>query len=395
MQNYIKLKKILQNLQPYSIKLGLDRISAFLEILGNPQNAFKSIIVGGTNGKGSVCQMLNDSFVEKGYNIGLYTSPHLILLNERIKINSKSVDFNIMLDIAQEIEPLAKEFGITYFEFLTALSFLIFKKMRVEYAILEVGMGGEFDATNTVEPILSVITSISLDHTEHLGKTIEEITKTKMAIIKKIGVIGKNEPNIVNLIKQSKHVPLYFVDEQYLNKARNFSLKFLKCDYEKDNLACAMLAIDCLNEHYKLELNTEALHNTYWPARFEIIKSANKTYVIDGAHNVDGALRFLECAKKFKGTKILIYSSLKQKNYKEILNILSQHFDEILITRTYNQNSIQETDIRELLKKYRYFNNANKCFFYAQNSSFDYVFIAGSLYLAALSKACNLDENLP
>ncbi|PMP92942.1 MAG: hypothetical protein C0173_01480 [Desulfurella sp.] len=353
MQSYVKLKKILDNLRPYSIKLGLERIKALLKALSNPQNSFKSILIGGTNGKGSVAQMLNDSFLQKGYKTGLYTSPHLILLNERIKVNNAYVDFDLLLDLALQIEPLAREFDVTYFEFLTALSFLAFKKLKVEYAILEVGMGGEFDATNVVEPILSVLTSISFDHTEHLGKTIEEITKTKMAIIRKIGIIGKNSPNVINLIKQSSNADLYFVDEIYLSRAKQFDLNFLKCDYEKENLACAFLAIDCLNKYYNLGLDTQAIKNTYWPARFEIIKSANKTFIIDGAHNVDGANRFLECAKKIKGSKMLIYSSLKQKEYQKILNMLSFYFDEIIITKTNNRNSIDKDDIKFENKNFR------------------------------------------
>ncbi|MGC8616829.1 MAG: bifunctional folylpolyglutamate synthase/dihydrofolate synthase [Desulfurella sp.] len=395
MQSYVKLKKILDNLQPYSIKLGLERIKALLKALSNPQNSFKSILIGGTNGKGSVAQMLNDSFLQKGYKTGLYTSPHLILLNERIKVNNACVDFDLLLDLALQIEPLAREFDVTYFEFLTALSFLAFKKLKVEYAILEVGMGGEFDATNVVEPILSVLTSISFDHTEHLGKTIEEITKTKMAIIRKIGVIGKNSPNVINLIKQSSNADLYFVDEIYLSRAKQFDLNFLKCDYEKENLACAFLAIDCLNKYYNLGLDTQAIKNTYWPARFEIIKSANKTFIIDGAHNVDGANRFLECAKKIKGSKMLIYSSLKQKEYQKILNMLSFYFDEIIITKTNNRNSIDKDDIKFENKNYKFLEDANTSLLYAQQSNYENIFIAGSLYLAALAKACMLEENLP
>ncbi|MGC8790346.1 MAG: bifunctional folylpolyglutamate synthase/dihydrofolate synthase [Desulfurella sp.] len=395
MQSYVKLKKILDNLRPYSIKLGLERIKALLKALSNPQNSFKSILIGGTNGKGSVAQMLNDSFLQKGYKTGLYTSPHLILLNERIKVNNAYVDFDLLLDLALQIEPLAREFDVTYFEFLTALSFLAFKKLKVEYAILEVGMGGEFDATNVVEPILSVLTSISFDHTEHLGKTIEEITKTKMAIIRKIGIIGKNSPNVINLIKQSSNADLYFVDEIYLSRAKQFDLNFLKCDYEKENLACAFLAIDCLNKYYNLGLDTQAIKNTYWPARFEIIKSANKTFIIDGAHNVDGANRFLECAKKIKGSKMLIYSSLKQKEYQKILNMLSFYFDEIIITKTNNRNSIDKDDIKFENKNYKFLEDANTSLLYAQQSNYENIFIAGSLYLAALAKACMLEENLP
>ncbi len=395
MQSYIKLKKILESLQPYSIKLGLERIKAILESLSSPQDSFKSIIVGGTNGKGSICQMLNDSFLAKGYKVGLYTSPHLILLNERIKVNNTCVDFDFLLDLALQIEPLAKKFKATYFEFLTALSFLVFKKLNVEYAILEVGMGGEFDATNVVNPILSVIASISLDHTEHLGKTIEEITRTKMAIIKKIGVIGKNSPNVVNLIKQSLNADLYFVDKHYLERAKKFDLRFLKCDYEKENLACALLAIDCLNKYYNLRLDVQTIKNTYWPARFEVIKSANKTFIIDGAHNIDGALKFLKCAQKIKGTKILIYSSLKQKEYTRILNQISPYFDEVIITKTSNRNSIDKNDIKFEIKNAHFVENANTALNRACDSKYDNIFIAGSLYLAAQAKACILEENLP
>mgnify|MGYP001626242593 CR=1 FL=1 len=253
-------------------------------------------------------------------------------MNERIKVNNACVDFDLLLDLALQIEPLAREFGATYFEFLTALSFLAFKKLKVEYAILEVGMGGEFDATNVVEPILSVLTSISFDHTEHLGKTIEEITKTKMAIIRKIGIIGKNSPNVINLIKQSSNADLYFVDEIYLNRAKQFDLNFLKCDYEKENLACAFLAIDCLNKYYNLGLDAQAIKNTYWPARFEIIQSANKTFKDD----------------------------MKFEN-----------------------------------KNYKFLEDANTSLLYAQQSNYENIFIAGSLYLAALAKACILEENLP
>ncbi len=396
MQSYLKLKHLLEQFQPYSIKLGLERIRAMLEALSNPQRAFKSILIGGTNGKGSVAQMLCDSFCSKGYTTGLYTSPHLILLNERIKVNNNNVDFDTLLELALDIEQLGKKFNVTYFEFLTVLSFLVFKKFNVEFAIIEVGMGGEFDATNVVDPILSVLTSVSLDHTQHLGDTIDKITKTKMAIIKNIGVVGKNSRSVVNLIQSSKTIPLYFVDEHYLNKANSFDLEFLVCDYEKENLACAMLAIDVLNKHYNLGLETNAIHKTYWPARFEVIKSSNKTVIIDGAHNVDGARRFLECAKKIKGSKLLIYSSLKQKNYDQILKILSEHFENIFITKITNQNSIEESDISHIIEKYTFFNDVNECLMCALDTNYHNIFIAGSLYLAGLSKASLLvKENLP
>ncbi len=396
MQSYLKLKHLLEQFQPYSIKLGLERIKAMLEALSNPQRAFKSVLIGGTNGKGSVAQMLYDSFCSKGYTTGLYTSPHLILLNERIKVNNNNVDFDTLLELALDIEHLGKKFNVTYFEFLTVLSFLVFKKFNVEFAIIEVGMGGEFDATNVVDPILSVLTSVSLDHTQHLGDTIDKITKTKMAIIKNIGVVGKNSSSVVNLIQSYKTVPLYFVDEQYLSKANSFDLEFLVCDYEKENLACAMLAIDVLNKHYNLGLETNAIHKTYWPARFEVIKSPNKTVIIDGAHNVDGAKRFLECAKKIKGSKLLIYSSLKQKDYDQILKILSEHFENIFITKITNQNSIEESDISHIIEKYTFFNDVNACLMHAFDTNYQNIFIAGSLYLAGLSKASLLvNENLP
>ena len=391
-----RLDSILENLNPYSIKLGLDRIEHFLLKLGNPQSSFPSILVGGTNGKGSVCQYLTDCLIQSGLSVGTYTSPHLILLNERIKINNRSVDFATLLDYAEFIRRMDFE-GLTYFEFLTVLAFLVFKDFGVDIAVLEVGMGGEFDATNVVEPILSVITSISKDHEEHLGSSLVDIARTKSKIIKRVGVISKNPEVVVDTIKKTVSAPLYFVDEIYIERARKLNVNRW---VNLDNVAVSMLALDVLRDMYGFNVGYEAMKKSFLPARFEIIKIDGKTVVIDGAHNIEGMRNLrvqLESRLKDLGKAILVFSSLKTKNWKDGLSEIFDMFEAFCFVKTKNRLSEEPENLTKFVgglnKKSNILVNksVNDCVNKLLSSDFDTIVFAGSLYLASEVLACLIE----
>ena len=187
MENYKKALGLLTSAQKFRIKLGLERINALLALLGNPHKNLKVIHIAGTNGKGSVCSILSSIFAAAGYKTGLYTSPHLISYTERIKINNKPVDEEKFAQLVCGICDIARKNKIepTEFEVLTAAMFKYFHEEKTEICIVETGLGGRFDATNVIEnPVCSIITSISKDHTERLGNTIDQIAYEKAGIIK-------------------------------------------------------------------------------------------------------------------------------------------------------------------------------------------------------------------
>ncbi|MAT38816.1 MAG: bifunctional folylpolyglutamate synthase/dihydrofolate synthase [Ectothiorhodospiraceae bacterium] len=174
----------LYGLQKVGIKLGLDNVRALLRWMGNPQEAFPAIHVAGTNGKGSTCSFMASILQEAGYRTGLYTSPHLVRFNERIRVNGTAIPDEYLAAQAARIRPFIEERNMTFFEATTAIAFQYFADEGVEIAVIETGLGGRLDATNILDPELSVITPLSLEHTEYLGNTIEEIAREKGGIIK-------------------------------------------------------------------------------------------------------------------------------------------------------------------------------------------------------------------
>ena len=178
--NYDETITWLYSFEKFGIKLGLDRIMFICKELGKPQNSYKCVIVGGTNGKGSVCRFLQSILTTSGYKTGVYTSPHIQRFSERFIIDNKEISMSDVVLLANKIKPIIEEMNKknntpTFFEIVTAMAFLYFKEKKVDYAIVEVGLGGRFDATNIVEPILSLITNITLEHQDILGYKIEDI----------------------------------------------------------------------------------------------------------------------------------------------------------------------------------------------------------------------------
>ena len=353
--NYEQAKELLTSQGKFYINLGLERIQAILKLIGNPQDKIKIIHVAGTNGKGSVSSILANILKCAGYKTGLYTSPHLVEYTERIKINNIDISKKDFAAYIEKICTIAekKNIHLTEFEILTAIAFKYFADNKVEIAVIETGLGGRFDATNVCKkPILSIITSISLDHTDRLGNTIEKIAFEKAGIIKPKSTIlteisNKGFKIIKNTAEEKKAkliVATNYVNMSYENGNNYVSIEDKKCEfpllglYQKANLSIVLQAVEFLR--IKTKAVIEGLKTAKWPARLEYIK--DKNLLIDGAHNPDAAQELKKSLDYYFNNqkRIFLYSTLNTKDYKEIAKILFNEDDEIYYYKFNNNNTI-------------------------------------------------------
>lgn len=313
----------------FYIELGLDRIQKALNILGNPQDDLKYIHVAGTNGKGSVCTMLESILRNAGYKTGLYTSPHIFEYTERIKINGIDIPKEDFAELFEEVSNI--NIHLTEFEVLTVMMFLYFKRNNVDIVILETGLGGRFDATNVIKTNLcSVITQIDLDHTERLGETKEKIAYEKAGIIKPncpvITSMGyeaiRDRADELNamLIFVSPFVPPEFVDA--------LALKGL---HQIENLALVLTVINYLFKDIDENTIKEGLKQVKNPCRFEYFK--DKNLIIDASHNPNGILALRNNLDYYfpNEKRRFVFGCLKNKDYSKMMNILFREGDEIYL----------------------------------------------------------------
>jgi dihydrofolate synthase/folylpolyglutamate synthase len=357
----------LYNLHLFGIKLGLKKVAKLLEYLGNPQDKLKIIHVGGTNGKGSVCSMIASVLEEAGYKVGLNTSPHLSEFTERITVNGeqitkqKVIEYGKMLgDIRERINQETELGYATYFEVVTAMALKYFYDSGVDFVVLEVGLGGTYDATNVVNPILTIITDVSLDHTEHLGNTLKSVAENKAGIIKrKIPVITSNSnQDVLDVIlnkckeKETKCYRLSVDFDYILNSSTkdgididyvgvNDKYSNLKTPligpHQGINTSIALAAIELLQSKYNIDILKRAIFsgllNTCWPGRLELVQK--KPYVLlDGAHNPAGAKVLSESLKLFDYDKlILLFGCSEEKDIGQLLRDLAPLADRIILTK--------------------------------------------------------------
>lgn len=335
----------------------------FLELLGNPQERFPVIHVAGSNGKGSVCAFLNSVLTESGLHVGLFTSPHLVEIRERFRIDGECCSREQFLAAEQCVREGARRLQQagkphpTFFEYVFGIGLMIFQKAGVDCAILETGLGGRLDATNAVKkPLLTVITSISLEHTEILGDTIEKIAAEKAGIIKyQVPVIfDGNEPLAEPVIREAADrmcAPAEKIGTENINillndgKNIDFSLdcgydvtsvKILSpAKYQVQNGALALAAVHRLQEHFAIsgEAIRRGFAKTVWPGRME---EALPGVYLDGAHNVSGIRAFLETAGQLaKEPPILVFGMMADKNYRKVLELLCQGmaWEQVIFTK--------------------------------------------------------------
>lgn len=329
MISYDKAIEIITSRDNFYIDLGLDRIKQALDKLGNPQDDLKFIHVAGTNGKGSVCTMLESILREAGHKTGLYTSPHIWEYTERIKICGQDISKE---DFANYVE-LITSIGIhlTEFEILTVMMFLYFKEQGVDVAIVEVGLGGRLDATNVIkENLCSVITQIDLDHTDRLGDTKEKIA------YEKAGIIKPNCPVITGMGYEAIKDRADECDSMFILVTPYVEQKFaealaLKGRHQIDNLALVITAINYVFPEIDDKTIIEGLKKVHHPCRFEYIK--DKNLIIDACHNPNGVQALRDNLDLYypNEKRRFVFGALRRKDYKNMMKILFREGDEIYL----------------------------------------------------------------
>jgi dihydrofolate synthase/folylpolyglutamate synthase len=361
------------SLHSFGIKLGLDNVNSFLNEIGNPYRKLKMFHVAGSNGKGSTSAFLASILSEYGYKVGLYTSPHFVRFNERIKINGKEISDQFVASFIEKYDKLIDQFNLTFFEVTTAMAFSYFETNKVDYAVIETGLGGRLDATNVIKPLASIITTISLEHTHILGDTIEKITAEKAGIIKKdVPVfIGKLPLSAVEVIEKkcSESTSELYKIVDYVNEKKNsFELYTdelelddwnmpLKGKYQKYNAALAALVISKIMDEsdsniFERGIN-DVVKNTGLQGRYEFYRK-RPDIIFDSAHNPEGFINFLDEFKKDSikySKKVVLFGAMRDKAVDKMLSFLKECFDEVHITNINNDRACTINELNEIAGK--------------------------------------------
>lgn len=394
--NYKQAIELLTSQSKFHINLGLERVEAVLNLLANPQDEMKVIHVAGTNGKGSVCSIIANVLKCANQKVGLYTSPHLVEYTERIKINGVEIEQDEFADYVQKVCDLADKHKIdlTEFEILTAVAFKYFADKKVEYAVIETGLGGRYDATNVCKkPLISIITSISLDHTDRLGKTIDEIAYEKAGIIKPNTnvIVAQNNKGfgIIKDVSEKQNAKLNVVVDnielKYAN-GKNYAVidgaKYefgLIGSYQKENLAIVKCALDILNTDKKVLV--EGLKTVKWPARLEFVK--DKNVLIDGAHNPEAAVELKKSLNYYfpNEKRKFIYSTISTKDYVEVAKKLFNPDDEIYYYEFSYHNAVKFDEYCQKVDWLKNIKKVDKKEVETLINSDEFTIVTGSLYM--------------
>jgi dihydrofolate synthase/folylpolyglutamate synthase len=375
-ETYNRCLQTMYALRRFGIILGLDTINGILSALGNPQNDFNSIHVAGTNGKGSVASALSAILQESGYCVGLYTSPHLVRFNERICINNHQISNKDVVKSYQAVKRVHHgDRSPTFFEFATAMALYAFSRHKVDWAVIETGMGGRYDATNIITPAISIITNVSMEHRDYLGSTIAEIAREKAGIIKQAtpvitAVKQKQARSVVRKAAQKKSAPLFMLGKDFAVKQHqsgDFSYygfentwRHLKTPllgrYQVQNAALALAASELLfkdSTSFSSESIKRGLAKTRWPGRLEIV-SDRPLVILDGAHNLIAArnlARFL-ADNLMKRRITLVVGILDDKPYGSMLKSLLPRCCRAIITRAKTGRALDPRRLYKTAKKF-------------------------------------------
>lgn len=362
---YINSIPIFSKVGDKASNFGLESITQFCEKIGNPHKKIKCIHVAGTNGKGSTCYLLEAVYKHAGFKTGMFTSPHLLRYNERIRISGEEVSNHSILEFFQETEALLLEIPLTYFEISTALAFWVFAKEKIDVAIIETGLGGRLDSTNIIHPELSIITSIGKDHEQILGNSIEEIAREKAGIIK---------PNTPVVVGNLDAVSMKVIEEEAIKKGSRLvrsrelnpifdhgriSLKASNQVFKTNliepinawNVAMVFQSIEVLSKEFSVsELTFKVAMESFEgvPARFEKLDLQKKWY-FSGSHNEQAIDAMLEAVEQIPSKKkILVLSMMEDKAKKRILSKFNA-FDDLFYFEQEGDRAAQYTVINEII----------------------------------------------
>ncbi|MGI6012476.1 MAG: bifunctional folylpolyglutamate synthase/dihydrofolate synthase [Ruminococcus sp.] len=420
--NYTEAVSYIEGIGRFAIKDPLAHAREFMKRLGNPQNDLKVIHVAGTNGKGSVCAYLASMLEAGGYTCGLFTSPHLVVMNERFKINGKMMEDDDFIRLFERVKKVIDEFAAegrehpSYFEILFAVGMLYFREQNVDFAVLETGLGGKLDATNTVEsPLACIITSISKDHTEYLGDTIEKIAGEKAGIIKPgvPVVFDGTSPEAARVIEAQGakmkspcyrlEPSMYRMEEQtpegirfLFREEEEIFIPYIAA-YQMMNASLAYYTMKLLEPVHKIKKETlkAGIAGTKWEGRMETVLPG---IILDGAHNEDGVRRFIETAVHFKKDYriTILFSAVADKRYRKMIQDISRQIrpDAVVAAQIDGYRVVPASELAEEFRK-------NGCSFVVEEPDIEkafarareykqdgMLFCVGSLYLVGEIKKC-------
>lgn len=412
------LKK-LYSFHQFNIKLGLDNIIHMLEYLGNPHDKFQTIHIAGSNGKGSTSSFAASILQESGYKTGLYTSPHLVRFNERVRINGVEIPDEFITGFMNDMTDYIDKYNPTFFEITTAIAFKYFAENKIDIGVIETGLGGRLDATNTIKPLASIITSISLEHTNILGKTIEEIAGEKAGIIKNkipvfTGQLDETAYNVFSNKAKEKAAQLYKFSEYAEFKSDFVKIKSESFDYNiyktplagKHQLKNSALAVFCLYKTFGISSSKiinagikNVVKNSGIQCRYEVYNESPKV-IFDAAHNLEGVKIFLEEFNneyKFYKKNYLIYGAMNDKEIKPILNELKNYFDKIYFTtinyeRAFKIEELEQAGKEQNINYERLTEPANFVTKFISLQKDESLVILGSIYLLGEIKSMLSDK---
>ncbi len=419
------------NLTTFGMNFGLGRIQELLKRLGNPERALRVIHVGGTNGKGSTTVMIARILQEAGYKVGAFTSPHLHDWRERMVINGQMIPKENVIEVIRRVRPyleamVAEGFEHpTEFEVSTALALLYFAEEKVDFALIEVGLGGAIDSTNVVAPLISVITNIGMDHMDYLGNDLISIAKVKAGIIKPHSTVvtASENPEVIQVFRDHANaagVPLCLVGEDVRWESteigeleQEFSLTGLNTTYSKlrlpliglhqlRNAATAITVCELLQTKYEAHIPEEAIYaglrQVKWPGRLELLSLSPKV-LLDGAHNLEGARALAQALPLYKRDHlILCLGMLADKEREKVIDLLVPLADEIIITRP---NSPRAGDWRALGSLAEHHGRPVTCiedpkeavlFALTRLKENEMLCVTGSIYMLADARQALMDE---
>lgn len=400
----MEIEKLLDELYSYSmhgIKLGLENIKTLCKEMGEPQKDYKVIHVAGTNGKGSTSTTIETILLEAGYRVGKYTSPHILKFNERIRANGQDITDEDIVKYYQLVKDIVAKTGLrpTFFEMTTAMMFKYFSDLKLDYVVLETGMGGRFDATNVCEADICVITNVGLDHIEYLGDTIYKIAKEKAGIIKNcpkvivadsnpefLKAISEEKAEIINVLEKYKDARMKLDFKKFVTRIEigeegyDFSLFG---DYQFKNFLTAYEVVTELG--IDREIIKKACKKVVWQCRFE--RYLEKPLVIlDGAHNEDGMRELCKIIEQgYRSDEVVIITSiLKDKDVKHMLKLMRKISDNIVFTSLEdNPRGTTGEKILEQLEEKRgclVENDMKKAYEIAKNLNKKIIVVCGSFY---------------
>jgi dihydrofolate synthase/folylpolyglutamate synthase len=410
MDSYSETLNRIYNLRGGVIDLRLDRMYQALSLFDHPEKKFPSFHIAGTNGKGSTAAMLHSILHLAGYRVALYTSPHLVSFTERIRVGDEEITPGEVVALANEVwdRIFPANVSLTFFEFVTVMAFIHFAQQQIDVAVVEVGLGGRLDATNLVRPVVSLISTISRDHEAYLGSDLLSIGREKGGIIKKgvpvvCGALPAEVRALLKNIAENHDAPFYSLDHHFSFSLKNKNLfdytgikwrlteldVALRGQHQRRNAALAMAGLEIAADDFPVQEGAlrAGLKTVRWPGRFEVVQD-RATIVLDGAHNGEGVRALIEELKNFREKRRvkLLFACMEDKDWRLMLENLSEVADEIVLTRVNMERCANPHRLASHLGgkvPHQTIDNARLALEHVLDhaTSNDLIVVAGSLYL--------------